>query len=57
MEAQQYSPTLASLDRFKNFLFIIVTPICVHAFFFWLDTINLGCSIVYIEGSQVIISK
>ena len=25
--------------------------------FFWIETINLGRSIVYINGSQVIISK
>ena len=24
---------------------------------FWFDTINFGCSIVYIKGSQVIISE
>ena len=24
---------------------------------FWFDTINLGCSTVYIQGSQVIYSK
>ena len=52
--------TTSADDIFRCILFLgalRVNPLCTNGFSLLLDTINLGWSIVYIEGLQALISK